>query len=199
MDNYQKQAESAKAHFLSYDQAALIAKWDLDYDENYLYLPFAGRTYRLDRKTGDLTKKVNGSWVSGNTHSEVMTLLDLLCDSADDRYLAGRWQSMEQFGHAFHRALLDTPGESTVLFDQDPDRLRRGCRALGGIPEGKADIGFRLELIPGFPVLLQFWHSDDEFKPQLRLLWDENSMQYLRYETMFFAADLLIQRILEEG
>lgn len=200
MDNYALQAAAARAHFLSYDQSALIRKFSLRADSAYLYMDFLALPYRLNRTTGDLEKLQNGQWCSGNSHSEVMTLLDILCDSREDRFLSGKWQSMEHFSRTFHRSLLeDRPTPEALLFDREPERLHRGCQALGGIPAGKADIGYRVELFGGLPILVELWHSDEEFPPQLRFLWDENSLMYLRYETMWYAVDLLTQRILEAG
>ena len=45
--------------------------------------------------------------------------------------------------------------------------------------------------------MVQLWHGDEEFPPNLRLLWDENTLRYLRYETTWYAAGLLMQRIRE--
>ena len=42
-----------------------------------------------------------------------------------------------------------------------------------------------------------FWEGDEEFAPRLRFLWDENALQYLRFETMHMAASLLIKFIKE--
>ena len=45
----------------------------------------------------DMEKQVRGIWEDGNSHAEVMTLLDLLCDCKRDRYLTGRLKSMPDF------------------------------------------------------------------------------------------------------
>ena len=45
------------------------------------------------------------------------------------------------------------------------------------------------------PVVVQLWLGDEEFPPNLRLLWDENALMYLKYETMHFAKGLLLQKI----
>ena len=42
--------------------------------------------------------------------------------------------------------------------------------------------------------MLQLWFGDEEFPPNLRILWDENALLYLRYETMYFAVDALLRR-----
>jgi hypothetical protein len=46
--------------------------------------------------------------------------------------------------------------------------------------------------------MLQLWFGDDEFPPNVRLLWDENATMYLRYETMYYAKGLLLEKIKEK-
>lgn len=197
-DNYAIQAAQAKQCFLNYDADRLAAKFGLKTDESCLYTTLLSRPYRVSRTTGDIQKQVDGVWVDGNTHAEVMTLLDLLCDSREDRCLSGRWKTMQSFGLMFHQNLLEEqPSPAAQRFHADPGLLRRGCLALGGEPVPGADISYRIELFDGLPILLQFWFGDDEFIPRLRYLWDENALQYIRYETMYFAVELLLGRIME--
>ena len=40
--------------------------------------------------------------------------------------------------------------------------------------------------------------GDEEFPPGLRFLWDENALMYIRYETMYYAKGLLLQRLAEK-
>ena len=49
--NYDKTREDAEQRFLAYDQEKMIRKFSLKADENYLYLRFVGRDYRISRKT----------------------------------------------------------------------------------------------------------------------------------------------------
>ena len=83
VDNYQIQMQNAQKYFLTYDQDKLIRKFTLHADEDYLY-PIMFRTlYRIDRKTGSF-ERYRGTWQDANTFGEVMTLLDILCDSQDN-------------------------------------------------------------------------------------------------------------------
>ena len=82
-DNYALQVQQAKRRFLEYDQGALIRKCRLSRDEDYLYLTLFGMPYRLSRKNGDLERKEGGVWADANSHAEVMTVLDLLCDMGE--------------------------------------------------------------------------------------------------------------------
>ena len=154
------------------------------------------KQYRLDRKTGGLEYREGDTWRDGNSYEEVMTLLDLLCDSRDDRRISGRWKNMQSFGLQLHQNLLeDQRNPAAERFDKDPAGLRKACLALKGEPLAGADISYAIELFDGLRIAIQFWHGDDEFAPRLRYLWDENAMQYIRYETMYFAVNLLLRRI----
>ena len=196
--NYLLQARSAKQRFLSYDQQKLIQKFRLEWDETFLYTTLLGRKYRICRQTGDMDCMTDGGWADGNSYEEVMTLLDLLCDSRDDRFIAGRWKSMESFGLMFHQNLLqDERDPLAERFDREPEALRKAGLAIGGKPQAGADIAFVFEVFDGLPIVLQFWHGDEEFAPRIRWLWDENARMYIRYETMYFAVGLLRRRILE--
>lgn len=196
-DNYATQAQIAKAHFLNYDQKALIRKFRLDADCDYLYLRFIGQKHRIHRETGDISKETETGWADANSFNEVLTIFDLLCDSREDRYLSGRWKSMQNFGLLFHTNLLENRKDSTAaIFDRDPQRLHRACQALNARPFPGSDIGYAIEIFDGLEIALQFWHGDEEFYPRLRYLWDENATMYIRYETMHYALPLVLKRLL---
>ena len=195
-NNYLMQAQQAKRHFLTYDQEKLIAKFNLTADEAFLYVKLLCKQYRLDRKTGDLFRREGVHWQDGNSFEEVMTLLDLLCDSRDDRHLSGRWRSMQSFGLEFHQNLLENRRDGLAdYFDAHPEKLRQSCLALNAEPIPGGDMGYAVELFDGLKIGILFWAGDEEFTPRFRYLWDENADQYIRYETMFYAVDLLRQRL----
>ena len=195
-DNYRTQLEQAKETFLRYDQQKLIAKLNLSHDDTYFYPILLGSCYRIHRETGDFRRREGETWVDANTHSEVMTLLDLICDSREDRYLSHRWKDMVAFGHMFHRDLQEADPWA-LRFQEDPEGLARACVRLGGVPFAKGDVACEIELFDGLHVVLQLWLGDEEFPPRLRLLWDENALMYIKYETMYFAKALLLNRIWE--
>jgi len=62
-------------------------------------------------------------------------------------------------------------------------------QALGGL---MAIIGH------SFPVWLRFWDGDDEFPPQLGVLWDANSLSFMHYETLWYVFGALREEILRE-
>ena len=198
-DNYALQVQQAKRYFLKYDQQALIRKCSLKWDETYMYLSLFGVLYRLNRENGDLERREGEAWKDGNSHAEVMTLLDLICDSRENRFVTGRWRSMESFGLMFHQNLLqDKKDPWAERFDRDPEGFRNACENLGGTPIPGGDLSFAIPIFEKLCVGIQFWHGDEEFHPRLRYLWDENALMYLKYETMYYAVSLLLRRIGEE-
>lgn len=195
-DNYAAQARQAQRRFLEYDQQALIRKLNLPHDDQALYPRLLGQTYRLDRATGDLRRQEGRGWVDANSFDEVMTLLDLICDSREDRCLSGRWKSMANFGMMFHQNLLELEKDPWAeKIQADPEGFRRACLALGGRELALGDIGYAIELFDGLEIALQFWFADEDFPASLRFSWDENADRYLKYETMFYARGLLLTRL----
>lgn len=197
--NYTIQANQAKAHFLSYDQEGLRRKLGLRMDGSWLYTALFGIPYRIHRKTAFIERCRNGLWHDANSYEEVMTLLDLVCDSREDRRPSGEWKSMQSFGHQFHRSLLEDGVDPWAeRFARDPEGFARACRALGGAPLKQGDAAFAIEAFDGLRVGIQLWIGDEEFPSRLKVMWDSNALQYLRYETMYFAKAVLL-RLLREN
>lgn len=197
-NNYLIQAQQAKALFLSYDQESLIAKLKLRFDEHFLYVPMLSEIYRIHRQSGDISRKTSTGWVNANSFEEVMTLLDLVCDCRENRFLTGKWKNMTDFGLMFHRNLLENKVDPWAeKFQADPEGFRKSCLSLGGKPFSLGDIAYSIELFDGLSILVQLWFGEEEFPACLRLLWDENALMYIKYETMYFAKGLLLQKIEE--
>ena len=196
VNNYLIQANQAKEHFLTYDQDALISKLRLCHDENYLYVTLLSQRYRICRHSGNMERETDCGWADANSFEEVMTLLDLVCDSWEGRFLSGKWKNMTDFGLMFHRNLLeDRVDPWAEKFQADPEGFRKACLALGGKPFALGDIAYSIELFDGLSILVQLWFGDEEFPACLRFLWDENALMYIKYETMYFAKGLLLQKI----
>ena len=192
-DNYAIQAEDARLRFLTYDQSAM----PVQRDDEYLYLPFCGCDYRISRADGHIFRRKDGIWLSADSHGEALTLFDYLCDAQPGRASAGTFVSMASLGGHVHTGLTGTSGALERAIDGDPDGFRRACRSLGGRETKDGDLSFDLDLLPGVPVRLRFWHGDEEFAPLLDLLWDAHALRFLRYETTWYAASVLRTRLRE--
>ena len=197
-DNYLLQVAQAKQYFLTYDQQKLIDKLKLKHDAAYLYATMLGRNYRICRKSGDLEGFADGQWQDANTHGEFMTLMDLICDSREDRYLACRFKNMSGFGKLFHSGMLESRDPFADHIQKNPEAFCRACEFLGGTPEKMGDISYAVEVFDGLCICIQFWEQDEDFPPQVVWFWDENALMYLKYETMWFAVGMIKKRIMEK-
>lgn len=199
-DNYTIQMIQAQQRFLTYDQEQILQKCPIPHDEAYFYPVMLGQRYRLHRRTGTLERQQDGQWQDANRFNEVMTLLDWLCDCKPNRSLVGMMTGIQNFGHQFHQSLVED-GEDPFAagFDRSPESLHSACRALGGTPLGGCDIGYAIELFDSLLIGIKFWRSDEEFPAQIRWFLDANALQYLRYETMYYAVGLLKGLLLEKA
>lgn len=196
-DNYAIQSEYARKLFLSYDQEALIRKLRLKADENYLYTSLFGEPYRIHRKTADISRQKAGEWVDANSFSEALTLLDLVCCSREERFLGTNWKNMTAFGLQFHQNLNESRNPTAEYYEQHLEAYKAACQAMGGHLFAQGDVAYAFEVFDGLQVVIQLWQGDDEFPAQIRYLWNENALMYLKYETMYYALGLLQKRLEE--
>ena len=194
-NNYAVQAQSAKQIFLSYDQNALAEKLHLPMDSDYLYTSFLGAPYRIAHRTGDLERKDGDVWVDGNSFDEVLSIFDLVCDSREDRKITGVWKNMTDFGLQFHQNLMESRDVLAEFAQRAPAEYRAALEKMGGRPLKGADIAYALPVFEDLELALFFWAGDEEFSPQIRYLWDENALAYIRYETMYDVLDWLRTRL----
>lgn len=196
VDNYKIQARQAKDYFLTYDQAQLLRKFGMEADEQYFYIPFMGLPYRLNRKTGDLEYREAGVWQDGNSHGEVMTLLDILCDSRVDRCLSGKLRNLQGFGRLFHTKLAEDPKDPLArAIQENREGFLQAGLAMGGREVPGGDLSMAFPVMDGLEFVIQFWEADEDFPPSVRYFMDENALMYMKYETMWFALGLLKRRI----
>ena len=84
------------------------------------------------------------------------------------------------------------------MLESRADDFRRAAKQLGGEPFDKGDAAYAFDLFDGMRVCLQLWFGDDEFPAQIRWLWEENALMYIKYETMYYAVGLLKSRLEEK-
>lgn len=191
-DNYQISRDRAQAYFLGFDQQRMIDAWNLAHDEQYLYTDFLGRPYRICRTTG----RVYGSGGQEAGFEEVLSIFDLLCHESPCKQPAGRFAPVNSLkgrppigvGTSFHSG-------TAACFDRQQRRFRDACLALGGTEMTLGDMGFSFPLFGALTVQLKFYGSDEDFPASLVLLWDENLLQYVYYETVFYMAGALLRAI----
>ena len=197
-DNYAITVRRAKTLFLEYDQRLLAEKLGAKMDEEFFYTRFLSEPWRIHRVNGDISRFHQGSWVEADSFGEVLTLLDLVCDSKENRQPSGSWKNMRDFGHGFHQQLLEQRDSWAEAFQQQPEAFASALESLGGEKYPLGDVAYTIPVFEDLRLLVQLWFGDEEFPAQLRYLWDENTLMYLKYETMFYAIPLVLNRIREQ-
>lgn len=198
-DNYAAAAAQARALFAGYDHPDIAKKLGARLDDTYLYTHMLSQDYRIHRGTGEISARTGDNWRSVEGFNETLTLLDLVCDSREDRFLTGKWKNMSSFGHQFHQTLLEQADPWAAYLQAHPAELKRACATLNAAPASFGDCAYVIPLFEGLGVMLQLWYGDDEFPASVRWLWDENALMYLKYETMYYAVGMIRARIEQLG
>ena len=130
---------------------------------------------------------------------ESMTIFDVLCCSKPGCHLSGEYATVTNLPGI---ANISAPGTGTYaetarIFANNCDALRRACERLGGSAQKVGDVSYRIPLFDFMPVILQFWDADEEFDAALKIMWDTNTLDFMRFETTFYAANHLLERLKE--
>lgn len=193
-NNYEKTKSRAEKEFLRYPQEEMIETCGLRADEDFLYITFLDRPYCIDRGTGHVERLLPEGKREAN-FNEAMTIFDMLCGIKKNRYRANVWAGMEQFSKTPFSGdnLFVSYGK---VFDGKTEALKTACAKYGGVPAAvSGDVAYELPLFPFFPVVFRFWNSDEELLPTLRFLWDACTLDYLRFETMFYAMSHILETL----
>ncbi len=198
-NNYEIAKDQARKLFLNWDQARMIERCKLNADGEYLYLPFLGQPFRIVRATGAAENLATGAEAN---FEEALSIYDYLCRELPPPGMAGQWKPVGALRGAgqtspsagdFHQRYAER-------FQQRLPALRRALAELGG-PFPVGDVACRFPVFDGFDAVFQFWEGDEEFPPSARFLWDDNTPDYLKFETTFYVMgcflELLERRIAE--
>ena len=202
INNYEKTKTSMANVFLQYDQSAMIHKYSLEHDSDWLYITFINRLYRINRKTGDVQWSADEfKTVCAAGHDEAMTIYDVLCYSDEKCHLSHEFVNINTLSSVRTGNFSQNKGffqNTADFFNGKTTELRNACMTLSGKELEKGDVAFELKLFPFLPIVIRFWEADDEFPASLQILADSNILDYMHYETLMFALTHLFQRLKEE-
>ena len=177
----------------SYDIPKAIRQFALASDDAFLYVDFMTRHYRIDQTSGMTEWLAGGAWLEAS-FGEVLTIFDLLFYSREDAVLSGNYMLMQNLSRVQTSETYAGKGgfrKREEYWDQQPEKLAEGCERLGGVPAGKGDVAYRVPVFrwPAggqIDMIMQFWSSDDEFPASFNFLFDENLLQFMHYETIWY-------------
>lgn len=198
MDNYALSLEAARLHFLEYDPAVLAKRPGVESWGPYLTTRFLGAGTRIEQATGRVTFSYDSfetCWEAD--FEEALSVYDWLCDRKPDAAPTGEFCPVGSLPGVYvgGSGLSMTGGSLPAKIDRNPEAFQAACKALGAAPVPLGDLGFRLDIFPDLPMLLKFYHSDEDFPATLTLLWDRNTLRFVRYETVYYIAGTLLERL----
>lgn len=198
--NYDIMRDRMRSEFIKYDQDNMIRKFSLRYDENYLYIPFVLRLYRIGRTSGIVEWSEDDFATAAEAdYNESMTIYDVLCYSKPDCHLAGSFCPANML-----RGTVKSSSVGSNMFQKSAERfqgrveqLKQACAQLGTPARMNGDAAFILYPFSFLPITLQYWEADEEFPANLKFMFDENVQDYMHFETTFFMVGHILRRIEE--
>lgn len=192
MNNYEKMMADARLRFTAYDMGTLAQRPGVRETADELITEFLGETVHIPKKTGELT--VGGRIAD---FGETLAVFDWLCDGKPNAKAAGEYCAVGSLpGIYVGGSGLMMSGDSLAKqIDSAPERFRAACQTMGGREVALGDLGFEIPVFPGVAMCLKFYFGDEEFPPQLTFLWDKNILQFVRYETVYYIAGCIRERL----
>ena len=195
VSNYEKTRQEAAALYLRFDEGEIAERLGLQRDEEGLLVEFLGRPYRAERRDGTLRRLWDHA-VAG--FSETLTVYDYLCESRPGCRPSGEFVTVGNLQAVVTATIggeLHAP--ATRWFAEDLARARAACAAFGGRQAGKGDFGWEFPVFgDGLSLRLSFWQADEDFPASLRLFWDKNVLDYIRFETTYYASGFLLDELM---
>ena len=196
--NYDQVIENWRLKFLELDQEELIRKFQLEADEEFLYIIYFSKKFRIDRKNGFITE--DGKSPGFDT---VMNIYNTFYYSAAHPVASGNLVAFRQvkrvypFEAAYRRTIIFRLQE---LFAGKTEELRKACEALGGTLLPQGDVGYVLPVFPFLNIAVLFWDKDEEFEAQANMLFDSEITEFMHEENVVcVAADAVYYLTLAAG
>ena len=184
--NYEQVIENWRKKYLEMDQETLIRKFDLESDEEALYITYFSRKLRIDRKNGVITDQ--GARPGFDT---VMNIYNTFYYAAEHPVASGNLVAFRQvkrvypFEAAYRRTIISRLQE---IFSGKTAELEKACKALGGIPLPQGDVGYVLPVFPFLNIAVLFWDKDEEFDAQANMLFDSEITEFMHEENVVCVA-----------
>lgn len=196
--NYDQVIENWRLKFLEMDQEELIRKFQLEADEEFLYIIYFSKRFRIDRKNGFITE--DGKSPGFDT---VMNIYNTFYYSAAHPVASRNLVAFRQvkrvypFEAAYRRTIIFRLQE---LFAGKTEELRKACEALGGTLLPQGDVGYVLPVFPFLNIAVLFWDKDEEFEAQANMLFDSEITEFMHEENVVcVAADAVYYLTLAAG
>ena len=195
MNYYEKMMEAAKRRFTGYDTELLAARAGVTDLGDRFETRFFGRKVLICKATGDMT--VDGKAAD---FGETLSVFDWLCDAKPDAGAAGAYCPVSHLSRVYvsSSGLSMTGDAISERIQQHPDDFRAACERLGGKAVPLGDMGYEIPVFSDLSMCLKFYYADEEFPASLNYLWDKNTLDFVRYETVYYMAGCLRKYLMKQ-
>jgi len=123
-----------------------------------------------------------------NTHCEhnefnfTLAVLHYLLEASPGG-VKGVWIGEKEIpgGELFFRGPHELPlAPLRELFGDRPGLFRAVAARTGGLPMDMGDMSYQFRVLPRIPLVLVLWKGDEEFGPEVKVLFDKTVPQHLR-------------------
>lgn len=259
--NYEKTKRACAQAFCETDHSALIERFGLEQDADYLYVRFFEQPFRLSKRTGIIERREeceapgaaaaadaldgapgapgapNGAaatpgvpatlgtaaastpvsaaeastaalgapaettW-SEAQFNEAMTIYDLLGYAQPTCHASGTMINMK----SLHTKIAATAPRPSSIYAAQEARLAaleaqksgilaQASQVIGGVLLDKADASAQFTVMDDLAMQVQLWLPDEDFPASLQFFWDENVLQYMHYETVWYANGFILEEL----
>jgi len=196
-NNYTLMQSRAALLLAEHDLKAAAARLGLVCNDSHVYLQLFDLPCRV-RLTDGYAECAEAGTFRAAEFGAAMILFDLLGYTTENARPADDYALLRSFSRVQNARSYAGEGmfaDAERDFDRQFALLKPACEALGGVPFGKGDASYRIPLFKDLHMVFSFWRSDEDFPASLGLRFDANTLQYMHYETMWYAAFLCIHRI----
>ena len=192
-DNYELALQAAQKRFCSYDTKQLLTRSGVTDRGEYLQTRFVGAEVLICKKTGVIT--VDGEPAD---FCETLSILDWLCDRDPDAQASGEFCPVSSLPGIWvgGSGLMMAAPELAQQIEKDPKKYQKVIKRIWGKFLNSGDIGVEFQVFPDLPMQIKFFFSDEEFPPSLTFMWDKNSLQFVRYETLYYICGVVQKHLL---
>jgi len=164
--------------------------------ENSFLIPFLDRTYLVSYPQFEFSDQIEGD-KKIPLQEQVLILHYMMAPAAPPR--TRQWIAYREIpGAAFYfDAFVKRAVEPLKkVFGDNLDAFARAAQKLHFQKIESGDLGFECRVLPGIPLRLILWGTDDEFPAEANILFDKNIGQILSPEDVAWLAGMVVYRLM---
>ena len=149
------------------------ARAEYDCENDFFTVPFLGVPYRVFPEEEIIQRLADAAWQEDDYELKLLLLHYLL--EAEDVEFSRKWIGEKDIpsGESFFQGPRRLPTEDMErVFGYAPELFRTASERIGGAPVELGDAAYRFWVLPRIPVLVILWEGNEEFEPEIQLLFD---------------------------